>query len=154
MRTVASLTDGRPNNQYQSSPLHTLRRELPSLPNLSDQQRRHVMLWLDRVMERLPDLSDIARQTVGRSLCVTYAGVVQAQAMALAAKPGTVAADKAWNQCMRLQDHLTKRLKELRLGHGAKERNSRGRMVQAFSAPRDRRPSEVEAEAIPGPDTE
>jgi hypothetical protein len=137
-------------NQWDASPVHVLMREIQTIPHLAEKDRLHLRLIVERIMERICDWDDLAMQMASRSLCTTYAGVIQAQSRALASKPGTDAADKAWTLCAKLQDQLTKRLMDTGL-RGGKGKGRKGPEVGAgFTPPRERRPSELDASTLAG----
>jgi hypothetical protein len=137
-------------NQWDSSPAHVLRRDVQGLKHLTDPNRRHVILVVERILkDMLSDRDDMVRQVVIRSLGITYAGTIQAQQKALASSPGTPEADRAWSLCLKLQDQLTKRMRELGL-KAVKDRGPKGKGPSGvFSPPRQRAPSELAAMEVP-----
>jgi hypothetical protein len=137
----------RPPNQWDSVPLRVLIRELDTF-SLSEPNRIHLKLWVERLIERIPDRHDIARQTEARSAAITYAGVLQAGERAMALTPGTDDADRAWAHAMRLQEHMRKCLRSLGLKAEPKSKGGRGAKGGGFSPPRSRRPSELQAEQV------
>ena len=132
---------------WDASPVHTLIRFIEDL-DLEDGERTHLRLVIKRITEAEPDLNDIGRQIIARSLCATYAALVKAQTRALRAKPGTKQHESLWATTMRLQDHVTKLVRTLGLKPPQRGGAKGAAKGTGFTPPRPRRPSERAAQLL------
>lgn len=142
---------GANGTMWDASPVHTLSRFFDSL-DLDEEQRTHLRLVVKRITEAEPDLNDIGRQMVARSLCATYAALLKAQARALRAKPGSKTHETLWSTTMRLQDHVTKLVRTLGLKPRPKGGHRRSHDGKGFTPPRPRQPAELAAQRLDGGD--
>lgn len=138
--------------RWDGSPLHVLRRIFESSKDISPENRAHILLVTDRIMARIPNLDDIGLQMAGRSVCATYATLIETQTKALRATPGTKRHETLWLQTMRLQDHLNKLLRGLGLRAIPAGTNGKGAKGTGCSPPRPAAPSELRAAMVSPPE--